>query len=189
MDGPNPASRSDEDLMASYQQGRAAAFEELFDRYRDRVHGFLVQAVGDRERAAELFQETFLRLHDSRRRYDPGRPFAPWLFRIARNLVANELRRRGRARESTAAPETLEQAAAQGAGEDPVEEEEMQDQLRAALVALPAQQREAIAMSFFAGLRYAQIAALVDASEDAVKQRVRRGLAALRERMQRHLAE
>ena len=69
------------------------------------------------------------------------------------------------------------------ADEDPVEKEQMQDRLRAALVCLPADQQEAIAMSFFGGLKYTQIASVVNATEDAIKQRVRRGLSALRARL------
>ena len=60
----------------------------------------------------------------------------------------------------------------------------MQNQLRAALVCLPSEQEEAINLSFFAGLKYSQIADVAGATEDAIKQRVRRGLATLRNRLQ-----
>lgn len=177
-------STTDEELMARYQAGDPAAFSELFTRHRDRVYGFLTQQIRDPDRAADLFQETFLRLHESRGRYDRERPFAPWLFRICRNLVSNEHRRSGRSKEAVTAPEELDQAATQTAAHDVLETSQMHDQLRAALVCLPSEQQEAISLSFFAGLKYSQIADVAGATEDAIKQRVRRGLAALRNRLQ-----
>ncbi|MEC8425446.1 MAG: sigma factor, partial [Myxococcota bacterium] len=68
--------------MAQVQAGDAEAYAALFDRHHARVYGFLVRRTGDRERAADLYQETFLRVYRARYQWQPGRPFRPWLFSI-----------------------------------------------------------------------------------------------------------
>jgi len=72
--------------MAAYAGGDENAFRELFQRYAPRLFGYLNGMCRDRESARDMVQETFLRVHRSRDRYDPERPFRPWLFRIATNV-------------------------------------------------------------------------------------------------------
>lgn len=87
---------SDEALMDRYARGDGAAFDELFARYQERAYAFFLWRVGSAEHAADLYQELFLRIHRARERYDPGRPFAPWFFQIARRLDTGRwLARRG----------------------------------------------------------------------------------------------
>lgn len=68
---------SDETLMAAYRDGDAVAFEELFRRYESRAYGFFLKRTASPERAQDLYQELFLRVHRARDRYDPARPFCP----------------------------------------------------------------------------------------------------------------
>lgn len=89
------AARSDEALMAADAQGDPAAFDELFARYERRAYAFFLQRVRSPERAADLFQELFLRIHRSRETFRPEGRFAPWLYRIARHVLVDDFRRRG----------------------------------------------------------------------------------------------
>ena len=84
---------SDEVLMARYASGDAAAFQELFRRYERRIYGFLLRRSSSPERAADLFQDLFLRLHRFRSTFRPDRSFSRWLFQIARNVLADDVRR------------------------------------------------------------------------------------------------
>lgn len=69
-DREDPASSlTDEELMARYQGGDEAAFEEIYARYGRKIYGFLVRRLGQADDCAELFQETFLRLHKGRALY------------------------------------------------------------------------------------------------------------------------
>jgi RNA polymerase sigma-70 factor (ECF subfamily) len=79
--------------MDGYAQGEVAAFEVLFARYEARAYAFFVRRVRSAERAEDLYQELFLRIHRARRSYDSRHGFAPWLFQIARRLVIDDLRR------------------------------------------------------------------------------------------------
>jgi RNA polymerase sigma-70 factor, ECF subfamily len=70
------------------------AFRALHDRHSAEVFRFLVRLVGEQSLAEDLLQETFFRVYQHLDRYDPKRPFRPWLFRIARNAALNVLRQR-----------------------------------------------------------------------------------------------
>ncbi len=85
---------SDEKLMRMYAAGDPVAFQLIFSRYEKRIYNFLLRRIGDADRAKDLFQEIFLRLHQNRDSFDPRRSFAAWFFAIANNLVRDELRRK-----------------------------------------------------------------------------------------------
>jgi RNA polymerase sigma-70 factor (ECF subfamily) len=82
--------------MLAVQAGDSAAFETLFGRYERRLYSFLVRRTGDREAAAELFQDTFLKMYRARDTWDPSRPVKPWLFGIAAHAATDRARRRYR---------------------------------------------------------------------------------------------
>src|SRR5262249_24798989 len=81
--------QNDEVLMLAYAEGDQDAFEELFGRYAARLFNFLLRACGNRAVAEDLFQVTFLRLHQARRNYVAG-TFKAFLFAIALNLLRDE---------------------------------------------------------------------------------------------------
>jgi RNA polymerase sigma-70 factor (ECF subfamily) len=89
----------DETLMARYVAGDARAFEELFRRYEPRAYAYFLKRTGSPERAEDLYQALFLRVHRARDSYDPGRSFSPWFFQIARRLLVDDCRRVFRTRE------------------------------------------------------------------------------------------
>jgi RNA polymerase sigma-70 factor, ECF subfamily len=76
---------SDEDLMAKVREGDRAAYEVLYHRWKEPVFAFLLRRTGARSAAEDAHQEAWLRLYRWRRRYDPTRPFRPWLYAIAAN--------------------------------------------------------------------------------------------------------
>ena len=92
----NKASLSDEVLMKHVSdKDDDRAFDELYHRHARRVMGFLVRQLSDSEKAADLVQDTFMRLWSSRERYLSDKCFSTWLFSIAYNLLKNEYRRSG----------------------------------------------------------------------------------------------
>ena len=66
----------------------------IFDFYKVRTFRYALQMVGSREDAMDITQEAFLRVYLNRKRYDRGRSFSAWLFRIVRNLAVDTMRRR-----------------------------------------------------------------------------------------------
>src|SRR5438876_5021144 len=87
---------TDEALMLEFGQGSREAFEELFARYRDPLHGFFRRRLESRERAEDLTQETFLAVLRATARYQPRALVRTYLYGIAFNLLSAERRKLAR---------------------------------------------------------------------------------------------
>jgi RNA polymerase sigma-70 factor (ECF subfamily) len=120
QDGSELAALTDEQLFERYQEGDDAAFERIVARYEPLIKGFLHKRLKDEERVQDLTQDTFLRVHRARDRYDSGRKFSTWIYTIASNLLKNEYRNRSRRRE-TAFSELRKETGPSGAASRPVE--------------------------------------------------------------------
>jgi RNA polymerase sigma-70 factor (ECF subfamily) len=83
-------------LIARHLAGDERAFGEILQRYRSRLLAFIYRMIGDRERAEDLVQEAFIRIHRHVHRFDSTRKFSTWVYTIASNLAKNELRNRSR---------------------------------------------------------------------------------------------
>ena len=97
VDVPHPPGElSDEELFAAYRRGDRAGFQKLLERYQRELFHFLVRFLGDRSTAEDIFQETFLQVHQSASQFDPQRRFRPWLFTIAANKARDLIRSQAR---------------------------------------------------------------------------------------------
>ena len=181
--------RTDEELLADFQQGDADAFERLLVRHRAPLYTFLVRMLGDREKAEDLAQETFLRIVKGAQAWEQRSRFQSWMYAIARNLCADRARRdRFRKTESLDAepPEgggatILDGIADPGPTPDrAAESERLRPLLQRALLSLPADQREVFILREQAGLPFREIAEVVGANENTVKSRMRYALLGLR---------
>src|SRR3989338_5805032 len=167
---------TDEELMARYQSGDEAAFEEIYSRYAKRIYGFLLRRLGHPDDCAELFQETFLRVHKARSLYRPEMPFKAWVYTIANNLIRDRLRTKARLGVSQAL-----------VGDENAIEEMVSDGryklffFKESLAKLTDDQREAIILSRLQGLRYEEIARVMGRSTEAVNQLIQRAMHHLRE--------
>ena len=86
----NLSQRSAEELARQAQAGCSRALDVLMDRYGKVLERYLLRRCGHAQDAEDLAQETMLRVWKNLEKYDPGRPFEPWLFAVARNLAANQ---------------------------------------------------------------------------------------------------
>ena len=87
---------TDEQLLESYRFGDKPSFQQLVERYQRELFHFLVRFLGDRAAAEDIFQETFLQVHQSAEQFDPTRRFRPWLFTIAANKARDLMRSQAR---------------------------------------------------------------------------------------------
>jgi len=179
--------KTDEELLAEFQQGDAGAFERLLRRHRSPLYTFFVRMLGDRARAEDLAQETFLRIVRGAAAWEHRARFQTWLYTIARNLYVDAIRReRFRRAESLDAQEgedgPLVDAVPSGtAGPDrQAESVRLRPLLQRALGGLPAEQREVFVLREQGGLSFKEIAELVAANENTVKSRMRYALIGLR---------
>ncbi len=183
--------------MLQVRQGNAAAFEELVDKYHQRVVQFMEHAV-NREVAEDLAQEVFLRVYSARGNYQPGAKFCTWFFTIANNVASNASRRLGTRKEVTMtklagaqAGETPEMTAAAASGLMPARQfakKELAEVIRTALQQLNERQRTAIWLSKFEEMSYQEIADTMNLSVKAVKSLLSRARATLRDLLQPYLA-
>jgi len=86
----------DSAVVASFLAGNKQGFNELVERYQGRLLNFVYRTTGDRERAEDLVQETFIRIYRHLHRFDQTKKFSTWAYTIASNLAKNELRNRSR---------------------------------------------------------------------------------------------
>jgi RNA polymerase sigma-70 factor (ECF subfamily) len=161
----------------------AEAFRALYDRHAERVHRFLARRTGDEQAAFELTAETFAAAWLSRTRFEDraGGSAAPWLFGIARNVLAESVRRRAierRARERLGLAVAAEPAAVDSSLLDGVDEE-----IAAALAGLGEAERRAVELRVVDELDYGEIAQTLGISRGAARVRVFRGI----DRLRRHL--
>jgi RNA polymerase sigma-70 factor (ECF subfamily) len=180
--------RTDEELLAAYQQGDPGAFEALLRRHRAPLFTFLVRMLGNREKAEDLAQDTFLRIVKGAPAWEHRARFQTWLFTIARNLCVDQARR-DRFRRA----DSLD---AQGPGDEPAmvdsvpgheidpargaESARLRPLLQKALLSLPVEQREVFVLREQAGVPFKEIAAMVGVNENTVKSRMRYALEGLR---------
>jgi RNA polymerase sigma-70 factor, ECF subfamily len=185
-------------LMLEVRDDNAAAFEELVARYQGRLVTVLRHQVGNREQAEDLAQEVFLRIYRARKSYVPGAKFATWLFTIANNAAANSLRDQSRRHEVTLpsrdsgplGARPLDRMLQASSGQMParqLDKAEMRDVVRMSLEALGERQRMAVLLSKFEGMSYAEIAAVMGTTPQALKSLLTRARENLREVLQPYL--
>lgn len=174
---------TDEKLMTMYAGGKAFAFRELFSRYEKRIYNFFLRRLGDPDRAADLFQETFLRLHRNRHRFDSRYPFAAWFYAIANNLVRDELRRKRVVQFETIEAEDCLPPSGLAGPEESMTGAESREKIARALETLPEAQKEVLILSRFEGLKHAMVARITGRSEVAVRQLLYRALHSVRRQL------
>lgn len=161
----------------------AGAFREVYDRYSDEVHGYHLRRTRDPHAAHDLTAETFAQAWLARRRFRDraGGSAGPWLYGIARNLLAQSVRRRRIELKACERIGLLERLDEPRATTEP--DEIWLDGLDEAMAELPASERDAVELRVIGGLPYDAVAAGLSTSEGAARVRVARGLGRLRQRL------
>src|SRR4051795_10702993 len=88
--------QDDAAVVSAFLAGEERAFQELVERYQNRLLNFIYRTIGDREKAEDLVQEVFIRVYRHLHRFDRSKKFSTWAYTIASNLAKNELRNRSR---------------------------------------------------------------------------------------------
>jgi RNA polymerase sigma-70 factor (ECF subfamily) len=172
---------TDEALMEALSNGDASSLDELVLRYQAPLLGFFYRALaGHRATAADLVQDTFIRVLRTRS-YRPGRPFRPWLFAIAANVLRSHRQAATRV-PSSAGDELLDAAVDPRPGpEASAAGAAFTQQVGAAIASLPEEYRVTLLLRFGADLSLAEIAATLEVPLGTVKSRLFEGTRRLRE--------
>jgi RNA polymerase sigma-70 factor (ECF subfamily) len=161
--------------VARAKEGDLDALRYLYLRYADNVYGYVCSIVRDEFEAEDITQHIFAKLITSIHRYEARvAPFSAWILRVAHNAAVDHVRARR--------PVPVEAVVAPDAVADQGGRERFAD-LRLALDALPAEQRDVIVLRFLVGLTPGEVAERLGRSEDAVHGLQHRGRRRLRTEM------
>lgn len=172
---PSPPTMSDAEIIRGCLAHRGQltnGFEALYQRHSDGLFRFLVALLRDESQAEDLLQESFFRAYKALDRYDPARPFEPWLFRIARNAALDYLRSR-KAKGAVAISILPNEAEAPENTVASAEESERRVLVQEALDALPSEPRSVLIMKHFHDLTAKQIAEVLSVSLRTAKYRLK----------------
>jgi RNA polymerase sigma-70 factor, ECF subfamily len=176
--------------MVRLNAGHDAALNALMDRHSQRLFHYLVRQLNNETDAADVAQETFVRVYHHRARFDPGQKFSTWLYAIATNLVRDRFRWHKRhpqvsldaEREGDSALLDMVPDGAASPSEQ-ISAEERAAEVRAAIKSLPEELRTPLILSEYEGLAHAEIGAVLDCSTKAVETRLYRARNHLRKRL------
>jgi RNA polymerase sigma-70 factor (ECF subfamily) len=166
-----------QDLLARCKTQDRAAFAELFRRYHARVFRSAFLMTRRADAADDITQLVFVELFSAFRRYDPARPFLPWLYRIVHNISADYLKRDRRGADMALPADDGARDALLGPDPDPspaeqAEQHEAQRAMWLALGRLPVAQRAALVLRYYEGLNEAEMAAALGCRKGTVKSRL-----------------
>jgi RNA polymerase sigma-70 factor (ECF subfamily) len=184
-------------LMLRVRDDEAGAFEELVEKYQNRLVAILHHLIGQAGEAEDLAQEVFLRVYRARKKYRAQAKFSTWLFTIANNLAHNHLRSRQRkpvvplksTDSGPLGPRPAEQLvldpSARPSGH--MRQLELASVVRQALEGLNERQRTAVLLNKFEDMSYVEIAEVMGLTTKAVKSLLNRARVNLRQALQAYV--
>jgi RNA polymerase sigma-70 factor (ECF subfamily) len=184
-------------LMLGVRADEPGAFEQLVERYQERLVAIMHHLVGNAEEAEDLAQEVFLRIYRARKKYRPRAKFSTWLFTIANHLAANARRSRQRrqvvpldVRDSGPLGPRPAEHLVRDRGKAPsqrLQQLELAAVVQRALDGLNERQRLAVVLNKFEEMSYDEIAEVMKLSTKAVKSLLSRARSNLRQALKDYI--
>lgn len=169
-------------VIEACRQGDRAAFQLLFETYKDKVFSIAVYSSGDRSLAEDVTQQVFLKLFTAIRQFRGDSEFTTWLYRLVVNACLDERRRR---RKLLPWGETV--AMRNSSEKKPQEKQyarlEVAEAVREAIGELKPKFRLPILLKYVEGLSYEEIASVMGCSRGTVASRLNRGHSQLAKRL------
>ncbi len=184
---------TDEELLNSFRKGRTEVFGILVRRYQREIYSYLRRYLGDANLADDVFQNTFLQVYLKADQYEMGRPFRPWLYTIAFHQAIDALRRHGRHpavsldqisgsdHQANETPSSLADLL-ESRETDPFENLELEEKrqlIRGAVDQLPDFLKQVVILAYYQGLKYKEVAEILDIPVGTVKSRLHTAIAKL----------
>jgi RNA polymerase sigma-70 factor, ECF subfamily len=178
----NVAEPSAEELLLAASRGDQAAFSVLYDRMAGLVFGIVRRVLRDPSQSEEVAQEVFVEVWRTATRFDPERGSAQtWVLTMAHRRAIDRVRSEQASRDRTERIGIRDRVRAFDEVAEEVELRAEHDQVREALDTLTDLQREAVALAYYGGHTYREVAELLAAPLGTIKTRMRDGLIRLRD--------
>ncbi|MCA9740908.1 MAG: sigma-70 family RNA polymerase sigma factor [Deferribacteres bacterium] len=182
---------TDEQLIRKYLDGDIEAFNTLVWRWQKPIYNFTLRYFKDREHAKDATQRVFVKVFKNLKHLKDSRKFSSWIYQIALNLCKDETKSKYYQTTSSldelkdsknfdVSSETDSSAYAGHNPENTLERRELRSLLERALDQIPAEQKEVVVMKEFQGLKFIEIAEILELPINTVKSRMYYGLHALR---------
>ena len=171
---------SDEILIKEFQEGDVGAYNQLVNRFKDRLLNFIYRFVNDLDLAEDLVQDTLLKLYTHKDSYQEIAKFSTWLYTIAANLARTELRKKKRRKTFSVTELSRDDREFIIASSDVDPSEDLSSQnfeksVQRALAELPDDFKTIIILRDIQELSYDEISKIVDVPLGTVKSRINRG--------------
>ena len=183
---------SDDRLVTLYEQGMNEAFDELLNRYKEKLYTYIYMLVQNRELAEDIFQDTFTRVIVTikQKRYNEKGRFLGLLFRVAHNLIVDVYRQEQNAQfvNPTEAGYDIfnNKDLCSPSFEDEISGQQTLADIRRLVGYLPDSQREIIMMRFYRGMSFKEIADIKKISINTALGRVRYAIMNMRKMAEQH---
>lgn len=174
-------------LVGRIQAGDEWAFAEIVHIYKDRIVNYLYQVTGDYQKAADLSQETFLRVFFKANKYRPIAPFSSWIYAIASNLAKTELKKNRRA--NLVSFDDIQPGLEASTPSEESTDSGLIKNLRQALEALNPRYRIPVVLKDIEGYSQEEIAEIIQRPVGTVKARISRGRNILRKQLEKATKE
>lgn len=171
---------TDSDLLKAFREGDEAAFVQLYKQRHLEIYRYILHFVrGDEALAADIFQDTFIKVHNHLASLCEDGNVRAWMYAVARNTCINNLKRENR--EVRLGEHHSEIRESDSSRPDMVmHRNHLYQELDSAIAGLPENQREAILLREFEGLTYSEIAKATRTNVGVVRQRLWRAKQSLR---------
>ncbi len=182
---------SDEKLIALFQSGDINAYNELVERYRERLFNFVLRYFNNKEQAEDVVQDTLIKLYTHASYYKNVAKFSTWIFTIAKNNALTELRKNKRKRTESLWTEDgnpLDINSKEQSLDQKTHNEFAINQLNRFLDEIPENFRMAVVLRDFQELSYDEISKILEIPIGTIKSRINRGRIQLAEKM-KHFKE
>jgi RNA polymerase sigma-70 factor (ECF subfamily) len=176
-------------LMLRFQNGDEFCFEQLVNRHKNHIFNLAYRFLGNHQEAEDISQQTFIKVYQAKKYYQPKAKFTTWLYIICKNTCLQHLRQRKhpffykilRLEKDDVAGQIIDSRTS-----SPLEsilKDELSEVVKLAVHSLPSSQKLAVILYRYEGLPYEQIAEIIGCSTKAVKSLLHRAKLSLKEKL------